>query len=183
MWQDISRAQYHHTKTSDRKPVGTAERGPTITIRLPPADAWLGTPFGFRWEPIDHVVVVVVAVIVVLLLAVVDASLSEVSAPPVPPVDEKRARMWVPACSHATRDRISRARNQRLYLIDQADAAAGSSAGATAPPARRYIVLGSTGNVYTVCIGELVSCTCPDAEKGHVCKHQLFVFLRVLRVT
>jgi len=50
-----------------------------------------------------------------------------------------------------------------------------------APLARRYAVLGSTGNVYTVRVGELVSCDCPDAAKGNVCKHQLFIFLRVLR--
>jgi hypothetical protein len=42
-------------------------------------------------------------------------------------------------------------------------------------------VLGSTGNVYKVRVGPIVSCDCPDAAKGNVCKHQLFVFLRVLR--
>ncbi|KXS17869.1 hypothetical protein M427DRAFT_234348 [Gonapodya prolifera JEL478] len=47
----------------------------------------------------------------------------------------------------------------------------------------RFTVLGSTGNVYTVDIGRLVSCDCPDAAKGHLCKHHLFVMLRVLRVS
>lgn len=43
-------------------------------------------------------------------------------------------------------------------------------------------MLGSTGNVYSVVISDVVSCDCPDAAKGNACKHQLFVFLRVLRV-
>jgi len=42
-------------------------------------------------------------------------------------------------------------------------------------------VLGNTGNAYTVTISQAPSCTCPDSRKGNVCKHRLFVLLRVLR--
>ncbi|EIN06971.1 hypothetical protein PUNSTDRAFT_135671 [Punctularia strigosozonata HHB-11173 SS5] len=41
-----------------------------------------------------------------------------------------------------------------------------------------FSVLGSTGNVYTVVIDKEPSCNCPDAQKGHTCKHVLFVFLK-----
>jgi hypothetical protein len=41
-------------------------------------------------------------------------------------------------------------------------------------------VLGSTGNVYSVHVGDVVSCDCPDAAKGNVCKHRMFVLVRVL---
>lgn len=89
--------------------------------------------------------------------------------PPPPPPEERRLRPWV---QHAPHDRIARALSQRLYLIES------SAVGANA---KKYAVLGSTGNVYQVRVGPLVSCDCPDAAKGNVCKHQLFVFLRVLR--
>ncbi len=41
-------------------------------------------------------------------------------------------------------------------------------------------ICGSTGNVYTVRIGTFPTCSCPDHDNGHICKHVLFVFLRVL---
>ena len=47
---------------------------------------------------------------------------------------------------------------------------------------REYAVLGSTGNVYTITIGTLNNCTCPDFAKGNLCKHVMFVLLKVLRV-
>ena len=110
------------------------------------------------------------------------------AAPPPPPVEPRR----LPWVLHAPHDRIARALSQRLYLIEQEEeeedgAAASAGAGASsappppAPRGRKYAVLGSTGNVYTVKVGPLVSCDCPDAAKGNVCKHQLFVMLKVLR--
>ena len=89
------------------------------------------------------------------------------AAPPPPPVEPRR----LPWVTYAPHDRIARALNQRLYLIEQEEEDSG----------RKYAVLGSTGNVYTVKVGPLVSCDCPDAAKGNVCKHQLFVMLKVLR--
>ena len=47
---------------------------------------------------------------------------------------------------------------------------------------REYAVLGSTGNVYQITIGTLHHCTCPDFAKGNLCKHVMFVLLKVLRV-
>jgi uncharacterized Zn finger protein len=44
------------------------------------------------------------------------------------------------------------------------------------------VVLGATRNVYTVTVGRVPSCTCPDAAKGNLCKHILFVLMRVLKL-
>jgi hypothetical protein len=49
--------------------------------------------------------------------------------------------------------------------------------------AEEFLVLGSTGNVYTVGINRHPSCTCPDHSKGNVCKHIIFVMLRVLGIS
>jgi len=43
-------------------------------------------------------------------------------------------------------------------------------------------VLGSIGNVYSINICTRPQCSCPDFEKGNLCKHILFVYLKVLRV-
>ena len=74
-------------------------------------------------------------------------------------------------------DRLSRALSQRLFLIDTVGAKPQED-----QHTRKFIVLGSTGNVYTVTIGPEPCCTCPDGEKGNVCKHILFVFIRVLKI-
>lgn len=48
--------------------------------------------------------------------------------------------------------------------------------------AARFSVMGSTGNVYDTCIDNEVTCNCPDfARRQSVCKHILFVMLKVLR--
>ncbi|EFJ51142.1 hypothetical protein VOLCADRAFT_103541 [Volvox carteri f. nagariensis] len=66
----------------------------------------------------------------------------------------------------------------RMFLVDSKQLSApGSSDG----PAQEFHVLGATGNVYTVVISRSPSCSCPDFAKGHLCKHVLFVMLRVLR--
>lgn len=48
--------------------------------------------------------------------------------------------------------------------------------------AETFNVLGATGNVYTVTISRHPHCSCPDHAKGNVCKHILFVMLRVLKL-
>ena len=90
---------------------------------------------------------------------------------------EKRAAVFRSHPNADVRARIARALEQRLYLVEQRDMSASTSG-----LCREYVVLGSTGNVYTVQIGKIPSCNCPDCTRGHLCKHILFVFLRVLRV-
>jgi hypothetical protein len=79
-------------------------------------------------------------------------------------------------------ERIQRAMpnsGHRLFLIDrQPDNPAGAEGGRS----EDFKVLGATGNVYTVRICRQPSCNCPDANRGNVCKHRLFVMLRVLRL-
>lgn len=50
-------------------------------------------------------------------------------------------------------------------------------------PVEKFSVLGATANVYSVSVGRHPSCSCPDFQKGNVCKHYLFVMLRVLRLS
>ena len=68
----------------------------------------------------------------------------------------------------------------RMYLLERAPV---REPGAAADGAEaHFVVLGATKNVYTVTIGRHLHCTCPDFAKGNVCKHQLFVMLRVLKL-
>ncbi|CAF0722622.1 unnamed protein product [Adineta ricciae] len=91
-------------------------------------------------------------------------------------VTEKRLRRYRATMTAATRDRIERALNQRLYLLAISKSADGSIY-------REYKVLGQTANVYTVAITHIPSCTCPDYGKGNLCKHIIFVLHRVLKVS
>ena len=84
---------------------------------------------------------------------------------------EKRLQRYRGTPSSAVRKRIERAKTQRLYMITWKRRDVGGE----------FIVLGSTGNVYNVTIGHVNSCSCPDARKGNLCKHQLFVLLKVLQ--
>lgn len=54
--------------------------------------------------------------------------------------------------------------------------------GESSPTGCEFFVLGATGNVYSVKLEKRPSCTCPDAAKGNICKHFLFVMLRVLKL-
>ena len=91
---------------------------------------------------------------------------------------EKRLARFVSSPSVAVRERIQRAYQHRLYLIEKkmVDAEEGSPTGC------EFFVLGATGNVYSVKLEKRPSCTCPDAAKGNICKHFLFVMLRVLKL-
>lgn len=91
---------------------------------------------------------------------------------------EKRLARFVSSPSKAVMERIQRAFQHRLYLIDKKMIASDGSS----PSGCEFYVLGATGNVYTVKLETKPSCTCPDAAKGHTCKHILFVMLRVLKL-
>ena len=48
---------------------------------------------------------------------------------------------------------------------------------------RKYVVMGSTGNVYNVIIKDIPECTCPDyMTRGKRCKHIYFILIRVMRI-
>jgi len=42
-------------------------------------------------------------------------------------------------------------------------------------------IVGSTGNLYRVTIGQVARCTCPDHVKGHECKHKVYALNTVLK--
>jgi len=48
-------------------------------------------------------------------------------------------------------------------------------------PREDIAVVGSTGNIYTVTIGLIPTCTCPDSLKGNECKHKVYVLHTVLK--
>ena len=67
-----------------------------------------------------------------------------------------------------------RGQSQRLYLIETIDT--------KTMYAKKYSVMGSTGNVYEVTIKDEPECTCPDyATRGNRCKHIYFILIRVMK--
>lgn len=73
-----------------------------------------------------------------------------------------------PACPKATQERADRVRLQRFFCVDRQR---------TSPISEQFSVLGSTGNLYTVKVGHLPSCDCPDGAKGNHCKHLVRPFI------
>jgi hypothetical protein len=82
----------------------------------------------------------------------------------------KRYRSFAPA---AVQQRISRAKTQHMYLIKRGDIQHGQE-GATCCSCQ-FVVLGSTGNVYTVTIQKVANCTCPD-HVGATCANTFCLF-------
>ncbi len=89
--------------------------------------------------------------------------------------EEKRRRPFRSSCPDGIRQRIMRAKTERLYLIHR---------GTIENNKCDFAVLGSTGNIYTVTITHLSKCSCPDFARGHnhTCKHMLFVLLKVMAI-
>ncbi|GLC51966.1 hypothetical protein PLESTB_000568100 [Pleodorina starrii] len=95
--------------------------------------------------------------------------------------DLGRKVSYRPTASQDVRARIQRAMpgsSHRMFLVDTRQL---SPPGSPGGPSQEFHVLGATGNVYAVRICRSPACTCPDYAKGHLCKHILFVMLRVLR--
>ncbi|KAA6380311.1 MAG: hypothetical protein EZS28_024162 [Streblomastix strix] len=86
---------------------------------------------------------------------------------------QKRSCRFYSKPSQATQDMIQRALYQRLFLVDRT---------VKSQYKREYSILGTTGNFYTVIIGEKVQCSCPDFDIGHICKHIIFTMIRVLQL-
>jgi hypothetical protein len=91
--------------------------------------------------------------------------------------EKRAARERVPTAASAMR--LHRAMSERLYLVERRDRSEVSASGLVALRLE-FAVLGSTGNVYTVTLCRLPSCTCVDhLERKSVCKHLLFVYHKV----
>lgn len=66
--------------------------------------------------------------------------------------------------------------SQKLYLIESIDHEDYIK--------KEFVIMGSTGNVYTVTIDEKPTCTCPDHKSRHNrCKHIYFVLIKIMGVT
>jgi hypothetical protein len=88
---------------------------------------------------------------------------------------EKRARRHRSTCPDKLQERILRAATQRLYLVRRDEVNPDTSTEC------KFIVLGSTGNVYTATLQDVPHCSCPDfSRKQDLCKHILFIFLKVV---
>ncbi|GAA5893907.1 RING finger protein [Sporobolomyces salmoneus] len=92
---------------------------------------------------------------------------------PQDPPYEKRLKLYKRACPKATQERVDRVMSQRFFCIGRTR---------TSEITEEFKVLGSTGNVYTIRVGHVPTCDCPDGQKGNHCKHILFVFLKILQI-
>lgn len=90
--------------------------------------------------------------------------------------DDRRGARYRSSCPHSIMDRIQRALVQRLYLVEKGDIDRDNRSCS-------LVVMGSTGNLYTVTLRDKASCTCPDHERSYLCKHILFVLLKVAGVS
>lgn len=91
---------------------------------------------------------------------------------------EKRLKRHRPRATQKILDRIERALSQRLYLVHTSDVHPRHPQ--HGGPYCELAVLGSTGNLYTVTLCRVPNCDCPDHAKGNLCKHILFVMLKVV---
>ncbi|KAJ1967045.1 hypothetical protein H4R35_006826, partial [Dimargaris xerosporica] len=96
-----------------------------------------------------------------------DASASSLEEP------EERLLPWVPEPSVKVRERIARAQEQRMFMVEREEIDNGNY---------KFAILGSTDNVYTVQIDRTPRCSCADYRFSRLCKHILFVMIKVLRL-
>ena len=106
-----------------------------------------------------------------------EANATATKRKPKSPAKEKRLKRFRSSPTIKIQERIDRALHQRLYLINASTPSACSRNGG---PSITLSVLGSTGNVYDVVMAKVPCCSCPDAAKGNLCKHLLFVMLKVV---
>ncbi|OAP62521.1 hypothetical protein AYL99_04726 [Fonsecaea erecta] len=71
--------------------------------------------------------------------------------------------------------KLERSQTQRMIVLGRKRSL---RAGA---PSEDIDIVGSTGNVYTVTISHLPTCTCPDSLRGNECKHKVYVLHTVLK--
>jgi len=88
---------------------------------------------------------------------------------------EKRLKTFRPKAPQSFLQKLERAQTQRMIVIGRTRSGSGSDLQETID------IVGTTGNIYTVTIGRLPSCTCPDHLKGNECKHKVYALSTVLR--
>ena len=99
------------------------------------------------------------------------------SAPP-----EKRLRQTCTKCPQNLHDWIYHSTSQRMYLV-QCEELASDWQAQEIPPSCDFVMAGLTGNIYTVQIANVPTCTCPDfLRKQDLCKHIFFVLLKCIGI-
>ncbi|KAI4598631.1 hypothetical protein KJ359_002521 [Pestalotiopsis sp. 9143b] len=91
------------------------------------------------------------------------------------PNAEKRLRRFRDHPPQKFHDVYQRATSQRFFVLNR------SRTSMNGFPEEIVELAGSTGNIYTVRIACLPTCTCPHFQGGNQCKHILYVMSRVLR--
>lgn len=84
---------------------------------------------------------------------------------------ETRVKRYRASLPVSLTERVQRVHQQRFYCVSRRR---------TGRYSETFQVLGSVGNVYTVNICNVPTCSCPD--KNATCKHILFVMLKILRI-
>lgn len=87
--------------------------------------------------------------------------------------EEKRLRRFRAKPPRSYLDRLDRVRTQRMFLIDRNQ----STSEDGTHEREAFDIAGTTGNIYTITISKIPTCTCPDAAKGNQCKHIIYVSL------
>ncbi|KAG5936603.1 hypothetical protein E4U59_004906 [Claviceps monticola] len=90
------------------------------------------------------------------------------------PPEEKRRRRYRSHAPQAFHPVYARALSQRFYVLTRTRCDTDDC------PGELFELAGSTGNVYTVKIDRMPSCSCPHALKGNQCKHIIYILARVL---
>ena len=62
-----------------------------------------------------------------------------------------------------------------MFVIDR------TRAGTDESPEETIDMAGTTGNIYSITISKVPSCTCPDSRNGNQCKHIVYVLHNVLK--
>lgn len=91
------------------------------------------------------------------------------------PNAEKRLRRFRDHPPQKFHDVYRRAVSQRFFVLNR------SRTSMNGFPEEIVELAGSTGNIYSVRIACLPTCTCPHFQGGNQCKHILYVMRRVLR--
>ncbi|MCJ1433639.1 hypothetical protein MMC27_003002 [Xylographa pallens] len=89
--------------------------------------------------------------------------------------EEKRMRIFRKHPPQSYLEKLKRALEQRMFILDR------ERKGTEEAPEETIEMAGSTGNIYHVSINKLPSCTCPDNRKGNQCKHIVYVLHNVLK--
>lgn len=86
------------------------------------------------------------------------------------PLGEARMKRWRSHPPKTFTDRLFRVRTQRMFLINRE-----RRRGEDGTEEELVDIAGTTGNLYTVTISKVPSCTCPDHRQGNQCKHIIYV--------